>query len=137
MTASLTLLPRKEFELTLKDGAKVQGQFGVWSLKRFGEKKKLGLTKVMELFGEDASLGDMIDFVLCAVEYKDRQANRPVSMTDVSLCQWFDDYTEDTGEAGVLMMLFAHSGSENKEQKKSLDDQWNGPNSSDMQPAQE
>lgn len=135
MPAELQLLPRKAFELTLSDGKKVQGQFGTWAISRFGIKKKLGLEKIMEVFGEEVQVQDMIDFILCAIEYKERQNPGPDVMNDIKLCQWIDDYSYESGETGVLNILFAHAGSEDKkEEEKKTETSLAGVNSSELQP---
>lgn len=132
--AGLTLLPRKEFELLLSDGTLRKGQFGTWALKRFGEKKKVGLTELMAVFTTNPTLSDMLDFILCAVEYKDREAGTPV-LTDLQLTRWIDDYAYDTGEQGVVMALFNHASGEEVEKKSVAVAESPGENSSELLPA--
>lgn len=117
MPAKLDLLPRKVFELTLEDGTVIQGQFGTWALKRFGQKKNLGLVKLMEVFKDDPKIDDMLEFVLCAIEYKEREAGKPLTFNDLKLCKWLDDYTAEAGDEGVLAKLFNHATSEEPEKK--------------------
>ena len=134
----LELLPRKAFELTLSDGTKVQGQFGTWALSRFGQKRKLGLNDLMAVFSENPQLSDMIDFVLCAVEYKERQTGLPATFNDLKFAQWIDDYTAATGEPGVLMVLFNHaSREEDKPEEKKSQEPLVGVNSLELPVAQE
>lgn len=132
MPANLNLLPRKEFELTLSDGTIVKGQFGTWALARFGKKKNLGLDQIFQLFykpevGEDGKvvntahpqITDMIDFILSAVEYKEREAGEALTFNDLKLSKWVDDYNHETGTPGVVMILFNHASSEDNGEKKS------------------
>lgn len=128
--ASLDLLPRKEFTLTLSDGSQVSGQFGTWALSRLGQKRKLSLTKLNELLSNDPPLDALIDYVICAIEYKSREAKSPVIFSDVQLCTWMDDYND-----GALEKLLVHSGGEATDEKKSPP-VLNGQNSSDTLLAQ-
>lgn len=128
----LDLLPRKVFELTLEDGTVIQGQFGTWALSRFGEKKNLGLSQMLDFFRNDAKLKDMLDFVLCAIEYKERESKKPLTFDDMKLCKWLDDYTEETGEEGTLSKLFNHASPDDKSEKKT-DHGLNGENSKELQ----
>lgn len=90
--ASINLLPRKEFEITLIDGTIIKGQFGTWSLQRFCDKRdKLSLGQLQLLKPDDYTIGDMVDMILCAVEYKARKENAPFSFTDVHCCSWIDE----------------------------------------------
>lgn len=134
MPAGLQLLPRKEFIITLEDGTQVPGQFGTWALKKFSDKRNMGLSEVIQTFLKqrkntdgslmvdennepiyDLSLTDSIDFIICACEYKARINNeKNFTFNEVLFCKWIDDYTYATGEVGVLMKLYAHSASEQK-----------------------
>ena len=88
----------------------VEGQFGTWALARFGEKKKLSFPQIIELFSsDDLSIMDMLAFVICACEYKEREAGKPPFMNDIRLTRFIDDYTTDNKEEGVLMKLLRHS----------------------------
>jgi hypothetical protein len=116
---NLELLPRKVFEITFEDGSKVQGQFGTWALKRFTDKKKISLQQVSDVFN-NLSLGDAIDFILCAVEYKQREAGAPL-LSDMKLCEWADMYADQQGSASgaeVLATLIMHSSSEEKKSEQ-------------------
>jgi hypothetical protein len=135
MPAKLELLPRKCFSLTLTDGTVVNGQFGTWALSRFGQKKKLSLPKVIELFEEPQTM-DIIEFVLCAIEYKERQSKQPLFMDDLKLCAWIDDYAAETGETGILIKLWAHANSTDApdipESEKKTEDSLDGVSSSKL-----
>jgi hypothetical protein len=145
--AGLNLLPRKCFELLLDDGTVIPGQFGTWALSRFGQKRKIGLGKIMEIFNRrdengnniaDPEIMDILDFVVCAIEYKEREAGQPVRFNELKLSAWIDAYTETTGEGGVLMKLFSHSSGEQQEEKKSQPGETsNGANLSAAQPVPE
>ncbi len=107
----LELLPRKAFQLTLSDGTVVEGQFGTWALARFGEKKKISLPEIMELFASGKfTVMDMLSFVICACEYRERENGKPPYINDIRLSRFIDDYSNDHDETGILMKIFLHSG---------------------------
>lgn len=120
MPATINLLPRKEFEITLSDGTVISGQYTTWALKRYGE--KLGLT--LQQSGEQLTnpgLNDMVEYLLSAVEYTARKNKQPFSYTDLQACDWIDDM------GGIqsldLIRLFRHSGDEQPvaEEKKTTE----------------
>lgn len=118
----LRLLPRKVFELVHADGTVTAGQFGTWALSRFGDKRKLGLSEIYSVFDENPKISDVLDFVLCAIEYIERKAGVPVAFNDVKLCAWIDEYAEETGETGILIQLFSHAKKEaEKDEKKTTE----------------
>ena len=84
----VNLLPRKEFEVTLTDGTVIKGQFGTWAMKRFCDKKGLGLSEAGTAL---TTLGGLVDYLLCAVEYSARKTGSQFSYTDVHACDWVDD----------------------------------------------
>jgi len=90
--ASINLLPRKCFEITLNDGTVVRGQYGTWSLKRFCDKQKLSLGQLQDKKPLDYSMSDIVDLILCAVEQKTRQDKTgDFAFTDVDACSWIDE----------------------------------------------
>lgn len=113
----LDLLPRKAFVLTLADGRVVEGQFSTWSWARFGQKRKMGLEALTDLLTKDPQLMDLVDFVVCAIEYKEREAKQPTFINEIVLSKFIDDYADEHKVKGVLMTLFNHAGDE--EEKKS------------------
>lgn len=113
----LDLLPRKAFVLTLADGRVIEGQFSTWSWARFGQKRKMGLEALTDLLTKDPQLMDLVDFVVCAIEYKEREAKQPPYINEMVLSKFIDDYAHEHGVKGVLMTLFNHAGDE--EEKKS------------------
>lgn len=117
MATKLDLLPRKAFSLTLADGRVIEGQFSTWSWARFGQKRKMGLDALTELLTKDPQVMDLIDFVVCAIEYKEREAKQPPFVNEIVLSKFIDDYADEHKVKGVLMTLFNHAGDE--EQKKS------------------
>lgn len=126
MAVDLEILPRKSFALVLADGSKVEGQFGTWALARFGAKRKIGLSGIQNLFNEDQQLTDLIDFVLCAIEFKERENKKPAgAFSDVAFCSWMDEYAEAKGVEALtvltqLMMLSAGASTASDDEKKSL-----------------
>lgn len=129
----LDLLPRKAFILTLADGRVVEGQFSTWSWARFGQKRKMGLEALTDLLTKDPQVMDLIDFVVCACEYKEREAKQPPFINEIILSKFIDDYAHEHGVKGVLMMLFNHAGDE-EEKKSDPQDPLPGENSNAQQP---
>ncbi len=82
MSATINLLPRKEFEITLEDGTVIKGQFGTWALKRFCDKINCELEDIGERF-KKPKIGDIFEFLLAAVEYRARLKGDPFSYNDV------------------------------------------------------
>lgn len=115
--AGLNLLPRKEFELILSDGTVCKGRFGTWALARFGQKKKLSLSDITLLFTGNPQIMEMVEYVICAVEYMERKEKKPPFMNELIFGEWVDDYFEATKEPGVLMKLMLHESSEYQEKK--------------------
>lgn len=139
----LNLLPRKEFELVQPDGSVVQGKFGTWALNRFGQKRKMTLPQILALFmaAEELQIADLLDFVLCSIEYKERLLGKPPSFNDVKLCEWIDEYSEVSGETGILYKLFNHANDEGEEKgkppEKKTERELNGVSSSALSIAQD
>lgn len=130
----LTLLPSRTFEITFEDGSKVTGQFGTWSLTRFTDKKKIGLQQVSDVFN-NLSLSDAIDFILCAIEYKQRKAGQPL-LGDMALCDWADQYADENNigsGAEVLANLITHASSVEKKSEPK-EGQSDGKNLEDTPP---
>jgi len=133
MGANLQLLPRKEFAICLSDGTEIKGKFGTWAMKRFCDKRNIGLTQMMQRFTieqknpdgsavvdqqgniiYDIALSEVIDLILCAIEYAARRENKKFTLTDVQFCDWMDEYMHDTGESGVIAKIYLHSLDEQK-----------------------
>lgn len=133
MPASIEFLPRKEFHITFADGRQINGQFSTWTLSRFCEKRNVGIGGVDDILlrkvknndgsdkldGEgnqvyDLRIQDIVDFILCAIEYSCRKRNDKFTLTDVDFCSWLDDYKEDTGQDGILVKIYQHSASVEK-----------------------
>lgn len=136
MPASIKLLPRQQFVLGLSDGTEIMGQFGTYATSIFGKKRNLSLSEIYKNFliqkkddsgnplideegnpALDVRLHDMIDFIMCALEARARLKGERFTFTDPQLCQWVDDYYNDTGIQNVLITLYAHSVV--KDEKKS------------------
>lgn len=107
--ATITLLPRKEFEITLTDGTIIKGQFGTWALKRFCQRRGYSLNEAGVKLS-DPSLDDIVDYILSAVEYSARKENAPFSYTDVHICEWIDEMGGMQSDA--FASLFRHSNDE-------------------------
>lgn len=57
----------------------------------------------------DLNVSDIVDLILCAIEYKSIQNKTPFNFTDVDFCQWVDDYAFATKEQGVIIKIYQHS----------------------------
>ena len=110
--AELTLLPRKEFEILTNEGEKIKGQFGTWALKRFCDKQKYSIKQAGDKLG-DPSLGDVIEYLLSAIEHSARKTGTQFSYTDVQICDWIDQLGGWQG--GTFVKLFNHSADESPE----------------------
>jgi len=115
--ATINLLPRKVFEITLDSGEVITGQYGTWALKRFCDKGGLTLSQAGgRLSAESMSLGDIVDYILCAVEYWSRKGKHGFALTDVDVCDWIDEMGGIQSE--TFVRLFNHSADEATEEKK-------------------
>lgn len=119
--ASLNLLPRKEFEITLDDGAIIKGQFGTWALKRFCDKQGYTLNQAGIKLG-DPSMSDIVEYILCAIEYCCRKVPKEFTYNDVNACSWIDEL--GGMQSQNFINLFKHSGDEapagTDEEKKTI-----------------
>lgn len=115
--AKIELLPRKSFEISLEDGTKIQGQYGTWALSRFCD--KLGTT--VEELGKKLSKGfmpnDVIQLVLCAVEYSSRKEKRSFAYTEFDACEWIDELGGLNGDTGLLVAHLLEQGGTDDEKK--------------------
>lgn len=118
MSATIELLPRKEFRITLESGQSITGKFGTWALKRFTSKKNISLIQAGELFS-NLTVDDLVDYILCAVEQSFREAKTGTSFpyNDVDVCAWIDELGGVGSEH--VNSLFNHAG--DTEEKKSND----------------
>lgn len=113
--ATINLLPRKVFEITLEDGTVITGQYGTWALKRFCDKGAFTLKQAGERLS-DPGLGDVVDYLLCAVEYWSRKEKQGFALTDVDVCGWIDEMGGI--QSDIFVKLFNHSADEATEEKK-------------------
>lgn len=107
--ATINLLPRKEFELTLSDGTIVKGQFGTWALKRFCQRRGYSLNEAGVKLS-DPGMDDIVDYILSAVEYSARKTGAAFSYTDIHICDWIDEM--GGMQSDMFADLFRHSGDE-------------------------
>lgn len=114
--ASVSLLPRKEFEIHLDSGEVIKGKYSTWSVKRFCDRKKLPLSGLDTLLQADtATLDDVCLIILCAVEHTAREAGKPFSYTDFHVCNWIEEIGGLSSQ--VFADLMAHAGSETEQKK--------------------
>lgn len=116
--ATLNLLPRKEFELTISDGSVVRGQYGTWALKRFCDKLGYSLKDAGARLS-DPSMDDVIQYVLSAVEYPFAKKGEKCPYNDVDVCDWIDQLGGI--QSAEFTRLFAHSADEDTTEKKTED----------------
>lgn len=111
--ATLNLLPRKHFEITLSDKTVISGQFSTWALKRFCDKKNILLSEAQPKLQD---LSGFTDYLLCAVEGVSRLSGQPFIYTDVQACLWIDEL----GGANSLLFasLIAWTADEDTTEKK-------------------
>jgi hypothetical protein len=121
--AELNLLHRKEFEITLNDKSVIKGQYSLWSIKRYCDKKNFSLTQLNEqLTSDKISFDDVCQLLLCAVEYKTRVEKKGFSFTDIDACEWIEQLGGLMGEKYTALMNHAKSEddspvNENEEKK--------------------
>lgn len=113
--AKANLLPRKEFEIILDDGQVIAGKYGTWAIKRFCDKRGIKLSQLNEILSGDLSFDDIVEILLCAVEYNCRLKNLPFNFSDIDVCGWIDELGGLLGEE--YLKLAAHAGS--SDEKKS------------------
>lgn len=133
--AKIQLLPRKSFEISLGEEV-IHGQYGTWALSRFGEKQGgLSLDQLSKKLSNGSSVHDLMQLVLCSVEYSCRKAKKSFTYTDLDVAEWFDELGGlGSDELSKLWNHIAGTSEGETEEKKSLSD---GENSSATQPAQE
>ena len=132
--ATLNLLPRKTFEIILDDGTVIKGQFGTWALRRFCDKMKYSLAESDDHLmpyteatpNGKMGVGDVIEYILSAVENSARKEGKPFSYTDVHCGDWIDQLGGIT-VGGDAIKLLLHSNSEltpattTDQEKKTID----------------
>jgi hypothetical protein len=117
--ATLNLLPRKEFEITLISGEVIKGKYSLWAVKRFCDKKGLSLKELQQrLTSEKTTFDDVIETVLCAVEHSQRENKKPFTYTDFDVCSWIEELGGMTSENYKLLQGHAASEMEESEEKK-------------------
>lgn len=112
MSATLALLPRKEFKITLTDGTVIMGIYNTWAIKRFCDKKKLSFNQLVEMTSDQYTIDVLFELVLAAVESYSRREGKPFSYTDYHVGEWIDDMG-GLGNPDVSD-LFAHMNTEEK-----------------------
>jgi hypothetical protein len=125
MPATLNLLPRKVFEIKREDGTVITGQYSLWSVKRFCDKKSLTLSQLETyLSAQNITMDDMCLLILCAVEYVSRKNKHGFSFTDIDVCDWIDELGGLQSDNYTMLMAHARTEdsteqTENSEEKKS------------------
>lgn len=118
--AEINLLPRKAFEITLDDKSIVKGQFSLWSIKRYCDKKNLSLSGLSEqLTAEKISFDDVCMLILCAVEHCSRVDKKGFAFTDMDACDWIDQLGGVTSDKYNSLMNHGRSEEDNTEVKES------------------
>lgn len=101
--ASIELLPRKEFKITLDDGTEIVGRFGTFALSVLHAKQTESLAKGTVYTNIDA----MLDYTLAAVECLAKKEGKPFSYTRISASDWIDEIGGVKSADAVA--LFAHA----------------------------
>jgi hypothetical protein len=108
----MKLLPRKEFEITLKNET-YRGKFSTYAYKLFCNKKGIKLQEVDNVFPEDAQTIDImdsvIDLIICAIESVAERERRKVRLERVDFWDAMDD-KELT--ADDIIKIFNHAADE-------------------------
>lgn len=86
--ATLNLLPRKEFEITLDDGKVIKGKFGTWALRRLTDKRGATLQESGAILN---TLPGLLDYILYAVEYVSRKNQQGFAYSDIDVSEWIDE----------------------------------------------
>lgn len=115
--ATINLLPRKEFEITLDDGTVIPGKFGTWALRRLTDRYKVSLTDANKVLG---TLSGLLDYLLCAVEYSARKNSQPFSYTDFHVAEWVDELGGIGSENYINLMK--HTEEETLVEQKKTED---------------
>ena len=121
----ITLLPRKAFEIKLADDSIIKGQYSLWTIKRYCDRKKLSLSQLSEqLSAENLSFDDICQLILSAVEYTSRKEKMPFPYNDIDACEWIDQLGGLGSDNFTALMNHAKSDEETPEgegeEKKSL-----------------
>lgn len=95
---SLTLLPSGGFQITLKDGTIVKGQYNASALKKLSLMNGgLGFSETIDLITDNASLKSILQLVLCACEG---------NYTEFDVLEWIEQLGGIGGEDS--QKLFGH-----------------------------
>ena len=108
----MKLLPRKEFEITLKDQT-YRGKFGTYAYKLFCNKKGIKLQDVNKIFPDDTEVIDImdsiIDLIICAIESTAERERKKVSLQRVDFWDGIDDKEITADE---IISIFNHAADE-------------------------
>ncbi len=114
--ASVELLPRKCFKITLDEGDIIEGQFGTWAIKRFCDKQGYTPQGASDAFKDNVKISDVFELLLAAVENKMLLNKKEFNYTDVNAGDWIDQLGGIYGEQ--MLKILNHSGSEQTEEEK-------------------
>lgn len=131
--ASLKLLPRKEFEITLAavNGSApivIKAKFGTWATWRMCKKLGCERWELEDKFDpkvKDKSVSPNLDvyfeLLLCSVEQKAQEDASPFSFTNVHAGRWIDEL--GGLESAEMKLLADHLASEVDEKKEKKTDE--------------
>lgn len=120
--AKIELLPRKSFEISLEDGTKIQGQYGTWALSRFCDKLGLTLEELTKKLSKGSTISDLINLILCSVEYSCRKEKKSFSYNDLDVAGWIDEFGGVASEElAKLWNHFTDEGGTDDEKKSQSD----------------
>lgn len=112
--ATLTLLPRKKFEIKLESDEVVTGQFGTWAMKRFCDRMGVtlsGISEKLKAYETEGDLNVITHFVLSGVEQSFRETGRSdFKYNDANVLAWIDEM--GGLDSPDFVALFGHANSE-------------------------
>ena len=82
---------RGQFNLSLSDGKVIPLRFCTWSLKRFCQLQKIGVTDIGTALSGENALEAIVNLVRSAAEYPFYKEGRTPDFKEIDVCDWIDD----------------------------------------------
>jgi hypothetical protein len=128
--ATLNLLPRNEFVITLDSGTVIRGKFGTWATYQLSKK----LACKPEQLGDKATenyIEFSLNFILAAVEFAHMRDKAPFSYTLLHVTDWIDELGGISSPEFIALCNHASSTDEKKTEEKQIAEAPAGEISSD------
>jgi len=92
MPASIELLPRKEFIITLENGSKIHGKFGTYSVRRLCLKKGYNDAQFAEAFLSNI-IENLPEYLLYSAEnfFRELKTKESFPYDEIDACSWIDE----------------------------------------------